>query len=143
MMRIHTDELTMGSFFKATGDLPGVYLTITEHGSRSHARAFEVSLEGNGYRKNTGKYGAGDEFGATWDEWGVFLSRIFDLDPRALAGSAKYPAYDGRNDFHIKTADRFESLLMPTDTHKRHTWRYAGPGTGVWRCVKCSAEKRL
>lgn len=140
-MRIHSNYLTMGDIIGATKGLPNVFVNVTEHGSRTHARAFEVRLEGNGYARNTGKSGADSyETGATWDEWGVFLARLFNLDANALCGTVKYPVYENGYDFHQKTMDRFEALELPTDTHKRHTWDYR-PEIGGAHCKKCTAEK--
>ena len=138
-MRIHSDILTRQDIYTAVDNLPGVYVDVTEHGSRTHAAAYEVSLEGNGYAKNTGKYGAGDEIAATWDEWGVFLARLFDKDPDARCGAAKYPAYRNGYDFHAQTNDRFANLELPADTHKRHNFRSDIPGQAA--CTKCSAVK--
>ena len=141
-MRIHSNTLTSEQVWKASHDLPGVYVHVSEHGSRSHERAFEVRMEGNGYARNTGKYGADQyETGATWDEWGVFLARLFNLDANALSGSVKYPTYANAADFHRQTFNRFASLSMPEDTHKRHNFKYAGPGSRTWECSKCSAKR--
>lgn len=137
-MRIHTNTLTIDDVYSATATLPGVYVTVSQHGSRSHARAFEVSLEGNGYRKNTGTHGAGDEIGATWDEWGVFIARLFEVDPEALFGTPKYPTYQNAYHFHMLTDDRFLEGNMPSDTHKRHTWDWTVSGA---TCKKCSARQ--
>lgn len=136
-MRIHTDRLTLADIHNAAADLPGVYITATEHGSRSHARAFEVRMEGNGYRRNSGQYGADDEFGATWDEWGVIIGRLYLIDPEALWGTPKYPTYRNADDFNQQTAWRFAEGQMPDDTHKRHTWTYDKAGA---QCKKCSAQ---
>jgi len=140
-MRIHTNTLTLADIHAAVNNLPSVYVTVSRHGSRSHDHAFEVSLEGNGYARNTGNHGADDyEKGATWDEWGVFLAHLFAKDADAMCGSAKYPVYRDAADFHYQTADRFadpESGL-PDDTHKRHNWT---GGRGVRTCTKCSAEQ--
>lgn len=139
-MRIHSDILTTLDIYDAVNGLPGVYVDVTEHGSRTHAAAFEVSLEGNGYAKNTGKYGA-DSYvnGATWDEWGVFLARLFELDPNARCGSAKYPTYRDGHDFHAQTGDRFAELELPADTHRQHNFQSFAPGQT--KCTKCSAVK--
>ena len=136
-MRIHSNTLTEQNIRDAVALLPGVAVSVTSHGSRSHAAAFEVSLTGNGYRKNTGTHGAGDDLGATWDEWGAFLSAVFDEDPEALAGSVKYPTYRNGYEFHYITGDRFENPgVLPSDTHKRHTWDYVGL---TQTCKKCTA----
>lgn len=140
-MRIHSNYLTMSDITQATKDLPGVDAYVHQHGSRTHANAFEVRLTGNGYPRNTGTHGADFyEIGATWDEWGTFLARLFNLDANALCGTVKYPIYKDGYDFHRKTMDRFESLDLPGDTHKRHTWEYLLAG-GFWACKKCSAER--
>lgn len=140
MMRIHSDKLSPVHIIMATDNLPGVYVTYSQHGSRSHERAFEVSLEGNGYRKNTGQYGASDEYGATWDEWGVFLARLFDIDANMVAGPVKRPVYASGYDYHAKTNDRFADLKLPEDTHKRHNFQSFEPG--ATKCTKCSAIKK-
>lgn len=138
-MRIHSDILTVADVYDAVSDLPGVYVTVSENGSRTHRKGFEVSLEGNGYARNTGSYGSDRSTpGATWDEWGVFLARLFDVDPRALPGSVKYPVYVDAGDFHRKTATRFADLTLPEDTHKRHTWEYSA---GLITCKKCTATQ--
>lgn len=136
-MRIHANNLTLNDIYAAVNDLPGVYVTVSQHGSRTHKAAFEVSLEGNGYRKNTGTSGAGDEIGATWDEWGVFIARVFDADPNAVFGSVSAPIYSDGYTFHLTTNDRFESLSLPDDTHKRHAWEWTAQGA---TCKKCSAR---
>lgn len=138
-MRIHSDYLLPSDIFGATVGLPGVIVTATSHGSRSHRGAFEVSLEStSNSRKNSGKYGAGDEYAATWDEWGVFLARLFNLDANAVMGSVKHPTYRNAEHFHAVTGNRFESLELPEDTHKRHNWQYS---VGVTECTKCSATR--
>ena len=138
-MRLHTDTLTAADVYAATAHLPGVYATVTEHGSRSRKRAFEVRLEGNGYPRNSGRYGSDSaEQGATWDEWGSFFAALFAIDPDMLCGSAAHPAYRDAQHFHAVTAGRFEAKpgTLPTDTHKRHTWEW---DRMIGFCKKCSA----
>lgn len=140
-MRIHSDILTSGHIYQAVALLPGVYVDISSHGSRSRAAAFEVSLEGNGYQKNTGQHGAGVEYAATWDEWGAFLGYLFTFDPDMLCGSAKRPTYADAEDFHQLTGDRFRSLEIPADTHKRHRWDPTDHRH--YSCHTCSATMRI
>lgn len=151
-MQIHTNnpDAVADAIREAAAKLPGVYADITAHGSRSHAGAVALKLEGNGYRVNPGwAYGDRDTFGATWDEWGVVLAHLFAADADAVAGTPRAPIYDGATDFHDQTGERFASLEMPTDTHKRHTWRRGeGDPVGVWTCKRstksgktCSAVK--
>ena len=75
-MRIHSDIITREDIHRATP--ADVAATVTTHGSRSRLQAFEVSLEGLGARhtrkKNSGQYGAGYEYAASWDDWGVLGS---------------------------------------------------------------------
>lgn len=137
-MRIHSDLITASDIYTATRDLPGVYAEVTTHGSRSRRSAFEVRLEGNGYARNTGNAGADNyENAATWDEWGVVIARLFDIDPDAFCGTAKYPAYRNAEDFHAQTDNRFMSGEMPDDTHKRHSWEWSN-GNAI--CKRCSAR---
>lgn len=114
-MRLHTDKITRADLIEATnaaydeGQDGHVWLEMTEHGSRSRARAFEVGLEGDGTvnrrRRNPGKsvpYGTNKGYAATWDAWGRFFAYLFDIDPDMTCY-----AYDGRRDFHAKTDYRF------------------------------------
>lgn len=120
-MRIHSDKLSRIHFYDAVAAIPGYRVTVevAEHGSRSHARAFEVKLTGFGERhtrtKNTG-YAAGhpeDEKAATWDDWGFFISFLYDIDPNAVWGTVKHPVYENARHFHILTCDRFN--FVPDD----------------------------
>lgn len=136
-MRLHTNTITESDVHQAVENLLGVYATVTRHGSRSHDHALEIRLEGNGYLTNTGNGGAGATEGATWDEWGVMIARLYEIDPDALWGSAKYPVYRDVYHFHERTYDRFASGQMPENTHKRHKWDWGQYGA---RCTKCSAQ---
>lgn len=146
-MRIHTDTIMVSDVYRATAanGMTGVSVDVMEHGSHSRARSFEVSLEGTGTRrKNTGRYGGPADDGtyaATWDEWGIFLAYLFNVDPKAWAGGTrKRPIYDGRADFHAATGGRFRTLEQ-ADQHKNHRWERAT--LGVMRCTKegCSASQ--
>lgn len=112
-MRLHTNELHHTDIHRAVGNIPGscVGAEIMDHGSHTHRRAFEVSLSGWGDRhtrlKNTGQRGASDEFAATWDDWGWFLSYLYDIDPQAIWGAVKRPVYADASRFHLLTWDRF------------------------------------
>ena len=138
-MRIHTSA-NYAQMLRTLRGLSGVYFDVlTEHGSRTHPRAFEVRLEGNGHRMNTGTHGAGYSRAATWDEWGVFFGRLYEIDPEARCW-----AYYDAADFHERTSHRFTDG-MPKDTHKRHTWRSVDVCTGavVRRCTTCTAVQRV
>lgn len=143
-MRLHTNKIDATHLHEATLNLPGVSVQWTMHGSRSHARAFEVSLTGNG--QTGGQWGNTDQKSATWDEWGTFLAALYEIDPDALWGTAKNPVYRDAADFHFQTCDRFSEPGegLPADTHKRHNWHADYPNTplGEWACTKCSATRQ-
>lgn len=151
-MRIHT-KLTMQEMYDALHDSGAQETTdfevLTQHGSHSALRAFEVRLTGSSYNVNSGRWGSSDEFqGATWDEWGAFFGSLYDLDPEArCGGSKKRPIYRDREHFHFLTGDRFQKrypcdgckgTYMPADAHKRHHW--AWNLEGFW-CTQCSAHR--
>lgn len=143
-MKIHTNKLTARHVHAATGDLPGVYAEVTTHGSRDHARALNVKLEGNGRRGNSGSYGAMDDgtLSASWDEWGVIIARLFALDPDARFGDKAHPTYLNRAHYHWSTGNRFLSGEMPTDTHKAHRFEYQGESAGGAYAVSyCKGSK--
>jgi hypothetical protein len=145
-VRIHTDA-TREQVRAATEGTPTTWHTLEEYGSRTHARAFELRLEGTGGRSNTGLYGAGDYSGATWDEWGAVLGAIYRADPGArMGGSQPHPVYADAEDYRWQTGGRFDEPGMPADTHPRHGWEYEGTAaTGAYsvhKCRKCSALKR-
>lgn len=134
-MRIHTN-LTYDEINRIPVT-PGVAMhACTEHGSRTHPRAFEVILSGNSVFR--GQYGDCDFKTATWDEWGVYLGRLFGLDPNARVGnSAKCPTYRNADHFHAVTCERYEPTMLPERLCPRHRWVYDGGWTRT--CVKCEA----
>jgi hypothetical protein len=135
-MRIHTDHLEYRDFHNAARKA-GVWLpSITQYGSRTHARSFDVKLSGSSpYRTADGQDQA-----ATWDEWGVFLAALFAHDSEARCGGIKRPAYADHADFHYKTGGRFGDAALPFDAHPRHRWEYR-PGKTFSRCSACSAVR--
>lgn len=111
-MKIHADTLTLNQLHDAVPN--GCYIAQEEEvGSRKRDHAFEVRLSGSS------KYGLGYECAghkaATWDEWGIFINSIFEVEPTAICGM-----YDGRNDFIDKTQAEYERIstyrqdLLPT-----------------------------
>jgi hypothetical protein len=134
-MRIHTNADMQAIYHAET--VAGVQIdNLTPHGSRKSTRAFEVLLTGDSNRRpNGGSYGAGNSYAATWDQWGVFLAKIFEIDPDASCW-----AYENAADFHYKTSTRFAEG-WPEDAHGDHTFRFQGVA-GQQSCTKCSATKR-
>ena len=133
-MRIHTNTIVHRDLLDAARGLP-VQVTATEHGSRTHARAFEILLTGTSNRlTNSGKYGAGEDYAATWDEWGMFLFRLFDRDPFMRVGGIKAPVYKNADDFDRRTGGRY-ATLTPEEQHKNHRWgRSEDAGRHVCKC---------
>lgn len=116
-MRIHTNTVKYFDLRTAlNGSTRGVWFdTLTEYGSRSHKRAFNVILESDGTpdqkgtprrrKRNAGTaaWRAGEVgFAASYDDWGYFLAALFKEDPSAVAGS-----YKGAADFHAQTKERY------------------------------------
>lgn len=145
-MRIHTDLLTTSDIHSAALIARVDYAEggFTIHGSRKRARAFNVLLTGESRRRpNGGKRGAirDDVFAATWDQWGVFLSVLFEADPEMVT-----PYYKDSDEFHHRTDGRFEmkagdSPWWPTDAHGDHRFEFAGTPFEQ-SCTKCSAVQR-
>lgn len=135
-MRLHT-SLHLSDLQIAAKEAR-VDMMITEHGSRSRDRAFEVKLTGESRRRpNGGNYGAdGEAHAATWDQWGVFLAYLFARDESMTCW-----AYKGADEFHAKTAYRFDTEGFPEDYHGDHTFRYNGTPRQQ-ECNKCSAVQR-
>lgn len=132
-MRIHSNALTSLDIYRATDALDGVYVQVTPVGSRSHDGAFEVRLTGTSTRRTMD----GRDQAATWDEWGVFIAAVYEVDPVAVFGSVKAPNYRDSNHFHAVTRYRFDADGLPSDTHQQHRWEYGGV---VQQCSKCSAQ---
>lgn len=98
-----------------------------------------------------------DAYAATWDQWGVLLSNLFYIDPRMKVGGHKHPYYDGADDFHRQTGERFKRVFTYADlterdlragvpAHRDHTFRF-DPSLGgfterVSRCTKGAREGR-
>lgn len=128
-MRIHSDYVTVSDIYAILSEgLSGVTVEITRHGSRKRKAALEVRLEGTSTRRNMSNTGQA----ATWDEWGVFMARVFNLDANAILG------HEDKGNFVERTQGRFESLTMPDDAHGNHRWEWTGePRT--FACPRCSA----
>lgn len=132
-MRIHTSLYALE--ISQAARVAGVSLTrMTEHGSRSHLRAFEVNLTGSNSRYQNG----GEHKAATWDEWGMFLGHLFQQDP-----GAKASFYGSGEHFHWATGDRFRDGA-PSDPHPQHRWEFFGSFDRYHEhvCTGCSAIVR-
>ena len=135
-MRLHT-YATEDTIRDAAAKAGATLERFTRHGSRSRDHAFEVILSGDGRRG--GQWAGGDTKSATWDQWGIFLNHIYEVDQ-----TMKCWAYEDADDFHWKTGERFKSLKL-ADQHIQHRWDYRGRAvTGAYwvRECKCGAVSR-
>jgi hypothetical protein len=145
-MRLHSNILTAADVYAATisRGMRGVYAEVATVGSRSHARALDVHLSGTSSRRtNPGasypsREGAGIDYAATWDEWGMVMATLYAIDPAAVWGSVKRPTYANADHFHYVTGGRFHTLTAP-DQHGRggHKWDWQGDGMAC----KCGATR--
>lgn len=139
-MRIHANTLTPAHLQDAAARA-GVRVHWTRHGSRSRAYAYGITLEGSGANTNTGRYGASDTPGATWDEWGIFLAAVFTHDPTVTIPRV----YVNADHFAWATGNRYADLV-PGGQHRRHRWDYSGDSvTGSYyvnACKGCGAIRR-
>lgn len=136
-MKIHSDVLTYDNISDAThaAGMTGVYADIIERGSRSRTKGFDVKLTGTSNRnQNPGTGRNRDvEKAATWDEWGMFINALYQIDDDAIVGP-----YKDLYDFESKTVGRFESLTAPY-AHGNHRWEYVSPRH--FQCKDCEAEQ--
>ena len=133
-MRIHTDTLTASNVQTAATTARVTLDRFTEHKSKSRDHAFDITLQGESKRHQNGGTGKA----ATWDQWGVFLAVLFDMDD-----SLSIPrAYAHDSDFHYKTANRFAAIgHFPHDAHGDHKFEYVGTPYSQ-TCKKCTATVR-
>ncbi|QAU07325.1 hypothetical protein SEA_NOSILAM_84 [Gordonia phage NosilaM] len=109
------------------------------HGSRTHSRAFDVMLSGDATNHhNTGCYGAGNDYAATWDQWGLFLSELFARDEYIRIPQI----YHDAEHFHWATGDRYRrEIWTPAQYHRRHGWTFSGESvTGAYTVSECRAD---
>lgn len=132
-MKLHT-SLTADQVRETFHNLiPGATIVIEEHGSRSHDRRLDFTPVDNGTvtvkgRRQSGAKIAAGRKGITYDEWGIVLNALYDLDPDM---NATY--YRDRRDFHESTGWRFTTLKWE-DQHGRHRWDYRTDGEHACKC---------
>lgn len=98
-MKIHSDTITYLDVRNALQNAV-VYADVDRVGSRKRDHGFNVYLYGSSpYAAQHDR----TEKAATWDEWGVFLDYLFEIDPQMIAGQ-----YDGRDDFERQTREAVE-----------------------------------
>lgn len=99
--------------------------------SRSKARLNSIEVQlysservpGDGRRAgSSGSYTigqSGDDFAATYDEWGWLLSALFAVDPEMVVGRVNAPIYDGREHFDEVTGGSYNPRFL-LDYLSRH-----------------------
>ena len=60
-----------------------VYAKPLRCGSRKRDHGFTVYLEGSSPRRSQHDR---DAYAATWDEWGIWIAALYDIDPEAIIG---------------------------------------------------------
>lgn len=149
-MRIHSDTLTMLNLYEAARTARVEFDRFDAKGSRKRDHAFDVTLFGESRRRPNNRGTSGpDDYAATWDQWGVFLAFLFNLDPDMAT-----PYYADADEFDYRTNRRFEKrtkfftpggsgvvVWWPADAHGDHTFRFSGTPLEQ-SCTKCSAVQR-
>jgi hypothetical protein len=137
-MKIHSDALDELEIRKAARRA-GVYFTKFEIGnSRSREQRFDIILTGSSPRRQN----FGDDMAATWDEWGIFLGILFDLDPQAHS-----ERYESLDHFTWATGGRYaDGSLTPLLQHATHRWQHSDvvvTNTYYVSECKCGAIRRF
>jgi hypothetical protein len=138
-MRIHSDSISDLEIRKAAR-IAGVQFTrFGLHGSRSHEQAFDVILTGSSTRHQNG----GPDKAATWDEWGIFLGTLFNLDAAMVCGTVKRPIYASAEHFHWSTGGRYAGTPTAADFARAHNhkWEFTGESmTGTYWVHECGGR---
>jgi len=148
-MRIHSNTLTPQQIIdtlgveRQTGRIAKHvgFKRLTQHRSRTHATSFEVQLEAAVHDRgrrlgNSGSYGAGSDYAATYDEWGWLLAALYTIDRYMVVGSVNQPVYENANHFHDATgmtyypARLIEWLEQGDDPFPFVVGRASGPDKG-------------
>lgn len=155
-MRLHSNTHLAGAIYNAAEVAGAEVFDVIHNDSRSHEHGFTVKLTGDAPNRPMywDRDRDGDVRAASWDQWGIFLSVLFDRDPDMVVGSVSSPTYANVYDFDRKTNGRFATTQVdggrvgpartPDDMHNRHTFDYRGvqaTGGHIYRCRKCTAVK--
>lgn len=137
-MRIHSNTLDALEIRKAARLAGVTFSRFDLKGSRKREAAFDVILSGASPRRQNG----GEDFAATWDQWGHFLGTLFAVDPAMVT-----PYYESAEHFHWSTGNRYVSFDRADDHVKGHNWEWSGfTVTGsyhVSECRNCGAVRRF
>lgn len=100
-MKIHSNVIDSHHIIRAAAATGVRFGRFGESGSRSYKRAFDVILTGSSRHKVMHNPHI---VAATYDEWGWFISRLYDIDTDAKIGPYKHSA-----DFAEKTEWKFDT----------------------------------
>jgi len=130
-VRFHSSFLEDSDFRRAARTAGVGFTRFDLKGSRSRDRAWDIILTGSSSRnQNMG----GEDKAATWDEWGVFLGALFNLDPTAVVPKV----YEGGEHYHWSTGNRFLRPLSHEMRHRQHKWEWTGRNvTGAYTVHEC------
>lgn len=101
-MKIHSNVISSDHIIVACSKVPNIHLArFGQAGSRSHNHAYDVILTGSAKHRvmNNPQWQA-----ATYDEWGYFISHLYDIDTEAKIGP-----YKNSSDFAEKTEWRYDT----------------------------------
>lgn len=111
-MKLYSDHLTPLDIYRHTP--PGTFVDECEAIRRPRLRKFgwKVKLGSTTSRRyrNSGTHGAAtwESNPASWDDYGHWLSKLFDVDPNARLGP-----YTGRAHFHESTDHAYHRTGVP------------------------------
>lgn len=105
-MKLYSDTLTREDLYDCLpADVDADVQNINNPRKRKHG--YEVRLVGLGDRHtrktNSGNYGAGDRMAATWDDHGIWMAALYEIDPLAIIAT-----YQDRDRFYESTRDEHE-----------------------------------
>ncbi len=145
-MLFHSDKLTMVDLAVAADNAGARLSRYKQLGSKIRKHKFDV-IFGTEISNTRDK--------ATWNQTGVILEQLFNIDPELFVGSGSISQgdlfYNGREDFHDKTDGVFKdwrnetSPVYPFNTQNciMHKWDNISKTSGIFHhseCRKCGIE---
>jgi hypothetical protein len=136
-MKLYANEIAEKEIMDAALQAGASVEKLIVNRGRRYARSFDVILSGSGARRS--QWRDQEVQAATWDEWGIFMARLFDHEPEMRIGP-----YRDRDHFRWSTGERYDDL-EPAEQHKIHRWRYSWHDyhMQVQECDHCEAVRRF
>jgi len=141
-MRFHTDALSIYHFAHAAQAVGANLKEYSKHGSDKRDHSFHITF---GFSLSDRRSSA------TWNQVGAILAQLFELDPEMFVGSGSISQgmlyYDGKDDFHDKTANNFltwnedDSPVNPKLPRNclQHKWdTMVLRGSSIYHHLQCS-----